>query len=267
MIRATPLLATVPNERPLGMPKHSPERPYAVPSSLVGDVIRDAKLHYDHLTARWIRHRAKRILQLMSEHTVRITAVIEKLEATLQESRNSSVDVGSSSRPSRGPAPQSLFMLAHEVDQIEFHRTQLRHMYHIFKADAHIIAAYSVQRGRSSGLTKRLARLHDKYGVPHTALTSVATALTSRRVTNEERELLQRKETRIVLAKVQLVKERLERLQRLGRASPGRKDYESLKAELKDLQGRAKNRGLINPEEVLEEGGDVVEARRQDVGV
>lgn len=241
------------DERPLGMPIASPERPYAVPSSLVRDVIRDAKLRYDHPTSRWIRHRTKRVLQLMSEHTERITAVLDKLEPALRASRQTPL-----SEAGPAPAPQSLFMLAYEIDQIEFHRTQLRHMYHVFKADAHIIAAYSVQRGRSSGLTRRLARLHDKFGVPASATTTVASATALRKLPADERNLLVRKQTRVLLARVQTVKERITRLHRLGRAAPGRKEFESLKSELYDLQAQAKQRGLVKPE--IEESEDGVAA-------
>jgi hypothetical protein len=196
----------------------------------------------------------------MTEHTERITAVLAKLEATLIG--NASVDAAAAAR---APAPQSLFLLAHEVDQIEFHRTQLRHMYNIFKVDAHIIAAYSVQRGRSSGLTQRLAKLHHKFGIPAPTSSATATATArsspsasawlssslsslSRKLSPAERESLARKETRVVLARVQTVKERLTRLQRLGRASPGRKEYENLKAELVELQAQARSRGLVKSE-------------------
>lgn len=216
------------------MPASSPERPWAVPSTLVRDVMKAAKHHYDYPTSRFIRNRTTLLLKIMGDQAERISAVLDKLEP--------SIKAGSAAHP-----PLSLTLLAHEIDLINFHRLQLRSMFPLIKADSNIVSAYSYYRHRQTELHARVKQF--------TALLPAGPS--GARKSLAQRPLQRRREKQVLLAKILIVKQRLARLHKLGRAVKGRVEFDHWYAELQSLRAKAGDRGLKRSEEEKVEGDEL----------
>lgn len=219
---------------PLGMPPTPTEKPYGVPSTLVRDMIKSAKQHSDYATSRFVRMRTRWLLQTMGDQATRISAVLDKLEPT-----------ASSSSSSSGP-PRSLVLLAHEIDLLNFHQYQLQSMHTLVKADSNVIHAYSYFRHRAQGLRDRLARL-DKYH---------SSSATSKRAAMELRPRVRKWEKSVLLSQILVVKQRLVRLYKMGRARKGRIEFDRWHGKLARLRAQANGQGVKETEEEEVEGAE-----------
>ncbi|ORY89464.1 hypothetical protein BCR35DRAFT_300657 [Leucosporidium creatinivorum] len=219
---------------PAGMPTTPTEKPYGVPSTLVRDMIKAAKQHSDYATSRFVRMRTRWLLQTMGDQATRISAVLDKLEPT-------------ASTPSSAP-PRSLILLAHEIDLLNFHQYQLQSMHTIVKADSNVIHAYSYFRHRAQGLRVRLARLEKAH----------AASGASKRAAIDLRPRVRRWEKTVLLSQILVVKQRLVRLYKMGRARKGRVEFDRWQGKLARLRAKANDRGLKESEEEEVEGAEAL---------
>lgn len=211
-----------------------PARPYAVPSTLVRDVVHFAFTNYDAPTARFIRRRTLHVLRLMRDSTERISKVMDKLEPLLQQE-----DAGELA------TPRSLQMLEREIAMTSFHRLQLRFLLDVVKSDTNVVLAY-----------QHLHRLHATHRV---RLRALQRAVQERVGVRERKRSAEAKERQVLLARLEVVKMRLGRLFRAGRAHVGRTEFDKWNAELVRLKALASGKGIVVEEDV-EEGQEVASA-------
>jgi hypothetical protein len=214
------------------MPTTPTEKPYGVPSTLVRDMIKAAKHHSDYATSRFVRMRTRWLLQTMGDQATRISAVLDKLEPT-------------ASFPSSTP-PRSLVLLRHEIDLLNFHQYQLQSMHTLVKADSNVIRAYSYFRHRAQGLRVRLARLESYH----------SSSAASKRAAMELRPRVRRYEKSVLLSQILVVKQRLVRLYKLGRARKGRVEFDRWHGKLARLRAKANGQGMKESEEEEVEGAE-----------
>lgn len=203
-------------------------RPYALPSTVVRDVVHFAFANYDAATARFIRRRTLHVLRMMRDATTRISAVMDRLEPALL--------AGADGAPAR-----SLQMLEREVALTSFHRLQLRYLLDVVKSDTNVVLAYG--------------HLH-KVQITHVArLKKLRQAIQDRAGVKERRAAAESKERQVLKARIEVVKQRLQRLYRAGRAHVGRTEFDRWNSELIRLKGLASGKGIQ-----VEEEGEEVEA-------
>ncbi|KAK4056672.1 hypothetical protein OIO90_002224 [Microbotryomycetes sp. JL221] len=230
-------------ERPLGMPVASPERPYSIPATLVRDAMKRARANYDTNTSRRIRQRTRRILSTMNQQIERLTLVLNKFEQVQEDQiqsmtkTNERVDL---------KLNRSLQLLNHEIQTIQFHQTRLQEWYPVMITDSNISNAYTHYHRKTYKLGTRTKRLMD--------LTESSSS--TRSVNNRTRQgiklssqlkhtqtAVENAKKQVLEARLSLIRHRLERLKRLGRAHTGRKTWDSwvlqyrqTKEELRNLE-------------------------------
>lgn len=204
-------------------PIPAPAKDYYIPSTLVHDLTRHARAHYDAGTARYIRRRTLRILQLMGQHTNRITAVLDHLESALSPSPTTPI--------------KSLGVLAREVSFQSYHRLQLRLIFDHIKAESNVVGAYAHLRHLLSALSSRIKRLQAANGDRVKVL--------------KLRPGVKRKEHQVLLGRMLVARQRLARLQKMGKATPGKEEYDhwvgvlaGLKAKIGKEEGMAAIEGV-----------------------
>lgn len=237
-------------------------------------MMRRAKTFNDLATSRYLRARTLRILQLMGQHTNRFEAVLYNLEETLNPTRLPLVNptpvtdfvlpppappTSSTSLFSEGNVhstkteqevesilsgvesslrmaaelasrdehkletiPRSLRLLAREVTVTTYHRVQLRYLFEHLKAESNVIASYVELRRLLYTLSVRIKKLTAKAG--------------DRAAAARLKAGVKRKEHQVLSAKVLLLRQRIKRLQVLGRATVGRHEYDTAVRSLKDLK-------------------------------
>lgn len=185
---------------------------------------RHARAHYDAGTARYLRRRTLRILQLMGQHTNRITAVLDHVESSLSPS---------------SPIT-SLAVFAREVNTQSYHRLQLRLIFDHIKAESNVVAAYAHLHHLLSALSMRIKRLQSATGDRARVL--------------ELRPGVKRKEHQVLLGRMLVARQRLARLQKMGKATPGKEEYDHWVGVLAGLKARiGKEEGIAAIAAVVEE--------------
>ncbi|KAK4054434.1 hypothetical protein OIV83_000928 [Microbotryomycetes sp. JL201] len=211
------------SSKPLGMPATSPFRPYKVPATLVRDVVRHARSAYDVTTLRVARICTRDMIRQMTDHVKRLSAVLARFEE--------------SDRLIDSTAPKSLQLLAHEIASIQFQQSQLQQLYPVLVADGNVVSAYNVFHNRSTTLSSRAKRLDQaqrSFGKSSSSRTRVSGQLPATLSAHKEAVLKSR--VKVIEARLELVKHRLDRLTKLGRAGKGRKTWDSWVAEHRRLQ-------------------------------
>ncbi|GAA5909208.1 hypothetical protein JCM5296_000819 [Sporobolomyces johnsonii] len=216
----------------------APLRPYAVPSTLIGDIAHYSLVHYDLPTARWVRARTKRLLKLQEKQTRRIAAVLDRLEPAIASSDNSAAPA---------PPPRSLVLLQRELALLTFHRAQTRQMLSSVQHSSNLVRA-SIQLHRlQTTLSARVRRLADS-------------GLSKRELVRAQ-PAVRRTAQRVLLGRIEVLKHRLTRLRETYGVGPGRWEYDRWAAELETLRRKAGGQGIgEEAERELQEDRGVVTA-------
>ncbi|GAA5919608.1 hypothetical protein JCM1841_001078 [Sporobolomyces salmonicolor] len=230
-------VATLPVSH-LVVPALPPFRPYAVPSTLIGDIAHYSLVHRDLPTARWVRIRTKRLLQLQEQQTRRIAAVLDRLEPAVAESDESAAGA---------QPPRSLVLLQRELALLTFHRAQTRLMLSSVKQSSNLVRASTELHRLQTTLSFRARRLADP-------------ALSKRELVRI-RPGVRRKEQQVLLSRIVVLKHRLTRLKEMHGVGVGHWEYDKWMAEIKTLRKRADGQGIgEDVERELQEGQGVVAA-------
>ncbi|GAA6014630.1 hypothetical protein JCM11491_000176 [Sporobolomyces phaffii] len=223
-----------------------PSRPYVVPSTLIGNIAHYSLHHFDLNTARWIRRRTKRLLQLMETQATRISAVLGVLEPSRAPASLPSSESGQSvslSASTPAPAPRSLVLLERELALLEYHRQQVRLMLSSVKASSNIVRSMTDLHRLQYSLGQRSRKLADP--------------TLSKRDIVRVRPGVRRKEQQVLLTRIVVLKHRLNKLYTVEGLRPGNWEYDRWATEIKELRRRADGQG-ISEEEV--EGAGAVAA-------
>ncbi|GAA5850457.1 hypothetical protein JCM8547_001881 [Rhodosporidiobolus lusitaniae] len=206
-------------------PPASPAAPYTVPSTIIATLAHHASLSYDANTARYLRMRTRRYIQLTESHIERIAAVLERLQPT------SPVDSADPDAPPSPPTPipASLLALQREVTLSSFHLAQLRLTLDSVKHDSNIIAAHKHYRALQTELTQRTKK--------------IAAPSTTKREQLALRPGVRRKEKQVLLSKMVLVRHRLNKMREIEGLGPGRQEWEKNLAELRVLKSKYEGAG------------------------
>ncbi|GAA6064588.1 hypothetical protein JCM10212_003764 [Sporobolomyces blumeae] len=199
----------------------TPVRPYAVPSTLISNIAHYALHHYDLATARWIRLRTKRLLQLMESQTDRIAAVLSRLEPSKPRDSTSAAPT---------PAPRSLVLLEREHALLDYHRQQTRLMLSSVKASANVVRSSIDLHRLQHALGQRARRLADPK--------------ISRKELVRVRPGVRRKGQQVLLTRIVVLKHRLAKLYDEG-YRPGQARFDRWADEIKELRKRADGQGLV----------------------
>lgn len=215
-----------------------PARAYAMPSSLVYTVFRNARAHYDHVTAQYIRARTLFILNRMTKQAERIEAIRARLLPVAHIE-------GSETEPEQ--SGRALRALSYELAHVSLHRLQLRLILPPIKATSNILRAYARLRRLLSDLRKAEKKLGlgatfaqnsldsspGPLGAPLSPTAAPPTAANRRVLANSL--FLRRATSKIVVAKRQLIQTRMGALVVQGKTT-GRWQWEECKRKLATLE-------------------------------
>ncbi|GAA5915125.1 uncharacterized protein JCM6883_003279 [Sporobolomyces salmoneus] len=215
----------------------SPSRPYVVPSTLIGNIAHYSLHHHDLATARWIRLRTRRLLQLMESQAARINSVLNVLEPSRSTSPSTSTtsSPSTSNDTSASPPPRSLTLLERELALLGYHRQQVRLMLSSVKASSNIVRSMTELHRLQYSLGRRAKKLADPK--------------LSKREIVRVRPGVRRKEQQVLLTRIVVLKHRLNKLYTLEGLRPGNWEYDRWANEIKELRKRADGQGLIAEEE------------------
>ncbi|GAA5950650.1 hypothetical protein JCM3765_000566 [Sporobolomyces pararoseus] len=215
----------------------SPSRPYVVPSTLIGNIAHYSLHHHDLSTARWIRIRTRRLLQLMESQASRINSVLNLLEPSRQSSSSSSTSTSSeSASPSvdLSSTPRSLTLLERELALLAYHRQQVRLMLSSVKASSNIVRSMTDLHRLQYSLGRRMKRLADPK--------------LSKRDIVRVRPGVRRKEQQVLLTRIVVLKHRLNKLYTMEGLRPGNWEYDRWANEIKELRKKADGQGISEEE-------------------
>ncbi|GAA5939288.1 uncharacterized protein JCM15063_004477 [Sporobolomyces koalae] len=209
----------------------TPARPYVVPSTLIGNIAHHALHHHDLATARWIRLRTKRLLQLMEGQAKRIHSVLDRLEPSSPSSLPGATSQSDSSTGSSAVhPPRSLTLLQRELAMLTFHRHQVRLMLKSVKASSNIVRSMTELHRLQHSLGQRVRRLADPK--------------LSKRDIVRVRPGVRRKEQQVLLTRIVVLKHRLHKLYEVDGLRPGNWEYDRWATEIKELRRRADGQGI-----------------------
>ncbi|GAA5991699.1 hypothetical protein JCM5350_007323 [Sporobolomyces pararoseus] len=215
----------------------SPSRPYVVPSTLIGNIAHYSLHHHDLKTARWIRLRTKRLLQLMESQASRINLVLNLLEPSRQTSSSSSPSPSSESATSSvdpSTTPRSLTLLERELALLAYHRQQVRLMLSSVKASSNIVRSMTELHRLQYSLGRRMKKLADPK--------------LSKREIVRVRPGVRRKEQQVLLTRIVVLKHRLNKLYTMEGLRPGNWEYDRWATEIKELRKKADGQGISEEE-------------------
>ncbi|GAA5996562.1 uncharacterized protein JCM10292_003052 [Rhodotorula paludigena] len=207
----------------------APAKPYAVPSTLIASVALSIKAHYDARSARWLRRRTRHILQRMEEQMQRISAVLSALEPAADVDASSDAPPPDSPSASRAP-PLSVVALQHELVLVSYHLDQLRLTLTSVKADARIVDAWKRLHLLQTTLSRRVRRL--------------ASPSLPKNVAARLRPGVQRKERQVLLGRMLVVRNRINKLREIEGGKAGNWELDRWVAEYKLLKAQAETAGF-----------------------
>ncbi|GAA5983683.1 hypothetical protein JCM11641_000932 [Rhodosporidiobolus odoratus] len=215
--------------RHLTLSPSDPSTPYFLPSTIIGTLAHYALVNYDAPTARWLRIRTRRLIQLMESHTQRLSAVLDKLETPPAPTDANPADTSSTPSPSSSASLPSLTTLKRELAFSTFHLTQLRLTLSSVKFDSNIISAYELLHRQQTTLYQRSKRLTNL----HMAKKDLVKA----------RPALRRKEKQVLLSRMIVVRHRLNKLREVEKQGPGRSEFDRYMSELRLLKSKFEGEG------------------------
>lgn len=214
----------------------SPSRAYVVPSTVIGNIAHYSLHHHDLATARWIRMRTRRLLQLMESQAARINSVLNLLEPA-RSSDLSGADqheASSSEGTSSSTLPRSLVLLERELALLNYHRQQVRLMLASVKASSNIVRSMTDLHRLQHSLARRVKKLADP-------------KLTKRDIVRV-RPGVRRKAQQVLLTRIVVLKHRLNKLYTMEGLRPGNWEYDRWANELKELRRKADGQGITEEE-------------------
>lgn len=217
------------NDQPL-------RRMYYLSSRLVADLARQTYRHTDATLATFLRRRVRHTLQLSTEHSTRLGAVLDLLETPPPPPPSDALPTSPQPLPLEPPSSRALRALSRETSTTLFHQIQLRLIHNRVKADSNVIT----QRRELDTLKTALRRRNDRL-----ALAIGASGKGKGKELLQGRVGVRRKQHQVVTQRMKVARMYLLRLQVLGRATPGARQYEywmekwkEAKAELSRKEGQ-----------------------------
>ncbi|GAA5874170.1 hypothetical protein JCM16303_005761 [Sporobolomyces ruberrimus] len=209
----------------------SPARNYVIPSTLIGNIAHYSLHHHDLPTARWIRLRTRRLLQLMENQAARINAVLSLLEPSRSPPSSTADPTSENSTAPSPPPPQSLTLLERELALLAYHRQQVRLMLSSVKVSSNIVSSMKDLHRLQASLNHRTKKLADPK--------------LSKREIVRVRPGVRRKEQQVLLTRIVVLKHRLNKLYTVEGLRPGNWEYDRWANEIKELRKKADGQGLV----------------------
>ncbi|GAA5885906.1 hypothetical protein JCM6882_004197 [Rhodosporidiobolus microsporus] len=208
-----------------------PATPYTLPSTIIASVAHGSFTHYDAATARWLRLRTRRILQLMDQQTARLSSVVDRLEpSSSSPSADPSADSSAAAAPASPSSPSAaLVALQRELALSTFHLTQLRLTLSSVKHDSNIVTAHKHLHALQSELSYRSKR--------------VSSPSTSKKEQLRSRPALRRKEKQVLLHQMLVIRHRLNKLREIERQGFGSPEFDEYLAQYRVLRSKVEGTG------------------------
>ncbi|KAK4702211.1 hypothetical protein P7C70_g4008, partial [Phenoliferia sp. Uapishka_3] len=219
--------------------KQALQRDYRMSSRFIADTVQQAKSNLDYPTAAFARKLTKNVLENSGEHTIRLAAVLDRLEPVEPSSLDLVSGEAAPLLPTAQKSSAAIDALSRELTATLFHQTQLRIIHTRVKADSLVVHNYGRLRTLVAAGHQR-ARLLESVSKQSGAMARTT------------RASLRAKENKILRTRLLTERSYIQRLQVMGKATPGNPEYDEHLAKWRKTKQELLSKGA----EVQEEADD-----------